>query len=61
MKIETQCSHVTPSDGNVFADLGFDPKEAKYLQEKSRIAINEELSINSSFTGIETNNMNQNT
>ena len=28
---------VTPSSGNVFADLGFDPEEAELLRFKSRL------------------------
>ena len=29
--IDLKSRHVTPADGNVFADLGFSPKEAKAL------------------------------
>lgn len=31
--VDLKSRHVTPSDGNVFADLGFSPKEAKSLLE----------------------------
>lgn len=32
MKIETKSMHITPVGGNVFADLGFEPKEAAELE-----------------------------
>lgn len=31
--------HVTPADGNVFADLGFPPEEAENLKVRSRLMI----------------------
>lgn len=31
--------HVTPADGNVFADLGFGPEEAENLLVRSRLMI----------------------
>jgi predicted XRE-type DNA-binding protein len=38
-------THVTPADGNVFADLGFAPKEAKKLLSESNRRISETLAI----------------
>jgi predicted XRE-type DNA-binding protein len=38
-------THVTVADGNVFADLGFSPKEAKKLLAESDQRINETLAI----------------
>jgi hypothetical protein len=35
MIIETGTSHITPADGNVFADLGFEPEEAARLLAES--------------------------
>jgi predicted XRE-type DNA-binding protein len=32
-------SHVTPADGNVFADLGFPPAEAENLKVRSSLMI----------------------
>ena len=43
MKIETQSAHVTPSDGNIFLDLGFTPEEAVLLKAKSDRIILEQL------------------
>jgi predicted XRE-type DNA-binding protein len=37
--------HITPADGNVFADLGFDPAEAAELQANSNRIISEKLAI----------------
>ena len=37
--------HITPVGGNVFADLGFDEREAKALQEQSRRVIMKKLAI----------------
>jgi predicted XRE-type DNA-binding protein len=36
---ESYLGHVTPADGNVFADLGFDPEEAENLHLRSRLMI----------------------
>ena len=41
--------HITPVGGNVFADLGFDPKEAATLQAASRRIISEKLAIKESL------------
>jgi hypothetical protein len=35
--------HITPADGNVFADLGFGKEEAKALQEQTRKVIAKKL------------------
>lgn len=45
MKSEDGVAHVTPADGNVFADLGFDEREARDLQARSRAIIEEKLAI----------------
>lgn len=36
MIIETKPTQTTPADGNVFADLGFEPEEAATLQAASK-------------------------
>lgn len=41
MIIETGTSHITPADGNVFADLGFEPEEAARLLAESEKKIAE--------------------
>ncbi len=41
----TDSMHVTPADGNVFADLGFPPKEAAALKVESDRIIMEKLAI----------------
>lgn len=35
MKVDTKLRHMTPADGNIFADLGFDPEEAAALKAES--------------------------
>lgn len=45
MSIETKSMHVTPVGGNVFADLGFEPREAAALQAESKRIISEKLII----------------
>jgi len=45
MNIKTESTHVTPVGGNVFADLGFEPKEAAALQAESQRIIREKLVI----------------
>lgn len=45
MNVDTKCSHITPSSGNVFADLGFEPAEADALQAESQRIISEKLAI----------------
>ena len=49
MTIETKSTHKTPAGGNVFADLGFEPKEAAALKAKSRKIISEKLAIKESL------------
>jgi predicted XRE-type DNA-binding protein len=49
MSIETKSSHITPVGGNVFADLGFEPKEAVALQAESKRIISEKLAIKESL------------
>lgn len=36
MVVDTKSMHVTAFDGNVFADLGFNPVEAEALQAQAR-------------------------
>jgi len=45
MKSENGVTHITPSDGNVFEDLGFDAVEAIALQHRSQKIINEKKAI----------------
>lgn len=45
MSIETKSMHITPADGNVFADLGFGPEEAASLQAASKQIIAEKVAI----------------
>lgn len=40
---EPVISHITPSDGNIFADLGFPPEEAARLLAESDARIDAEL------------------
>ena len=47
MNIDTASSHITPADGNVFADLGFEPEEAATLKAESQQRIAEKLAIKS--------------
>ena len=47
MNIDTDSSHITPADGNVFADLGFEPEEAATLKAESQQRIAEKLAIKS--------------
>lgn len=49
MSIETKSMHKTPSGGNVFADLGFAPKEAATLKAQSRAIISQKLAIKESM------------
>lgn len=44
-------AHVTPADGNVFADLGFPPEEAENLKIRSRL-MNELAEIISGMTQV---------
>ncbi len=45
MSIETKSMHITPVGGNIFADLGFEPKEAARLLAEADQAISEKLAI----------------
>ena len=49
MTIDVKSSHKTPSGGNVFADLGFEPKQAEALQRQSKRIISEKLAIKESL------------
>ena len=48
MKQHTNSGHITAAGKNVFADLGFSPKEAAALQAKSKRIISEKLPIKES-------------
>lgn len=45
MDIETKSMHITPVGGNIFADLGFEPKEAARMLAETDRAISEKLAI----------------
>lgn len=45
MSIVTQSMHITPADGNVFADLGFEPEEAAALKAESQRIIADTVAI----------------
>ena len=49
MSIETKSMHVTPVGGNIFADFGFEPKEAARLLAETDRAISEKLAIKESL------------
>ena len=49
MKRNSKLGHITPSGANIFADLGFEPKEAAKLLEESNKIISEKLSIKESL------------
>ncbi len=49
MKRNSKLGHITPSGANIFADLGFEPKEAAKLLEESDKIISEKLSIKESL------------
>ena len=42
-KVNTKITHITPTGGNVFTDLGFEPEEAVKLKIKSQLMM--ELSV----------------
>lgn len=62
--MRTKTEHVTPVGGNVFADLGFDPKEAAALKAEAarridvKLAAKEEL-MTSLITWIEEKDLKQ--
>lgn len=45
MKMGNGVTHITPADGNVFADLGFEADEAIALQKRSQEIIDEKMAI----------------
>lgn len=45
MSIETKSMHITAAGGNVFVDLGFEPREAAALQAESKRIFSEKLAI----------------
>lgn len=49
MTQDTRSTHITPAGGNVFADLGFSPKEAAALKANSNRVIAEKLAIKESL------------
>ncbi len=49
MSIETKTMHITPAGGNIFADLGFEPKEAARLLAEIDQVISEKLAIKESL------------
>jgi len=48
-KLKSDITHITPVGGNIFADLGFEPKEAAALKAESDRIISERLAINESL------------
>ncbi len=49
MNSESIITHVTPADGNIFADLGFEPEEAKRLLAQTDKIISEKRAIKESL------------
>jgi len=49
MNIDTKTTHITPVGGNVFADLGFEPDEAKALLIAADQVISEKMAIKESL------------
>ena len=47
-KVTSKISHTTPKNGNVFADLGFDPVEAANLKLRSEVMMAIEQWVNNS-------------
>lgn len=45
MRPESIISHITPVGGNIFADLGFSPKEAARLLSESGAVITQKLAL----------------
>lgn len=45
MEIDTKIRHTTPADGNIFADLGFEPEEAVRLKAHSDMIIQTKLAL----------------
>lgn len=64
MIADTKSRHITPADGNIFADLGFSPEEAATLKAESQRIISEKLAIKQGLIielthWIEANNLKQ--
>lgn len=64
MSVHTKSAHITPANGNVFTDLGFEPEEAAALKAESRRIISEKLAIKETLmtelaAWIATNNLKQ--
>jgi len=49
MKCNSKLRHITPVGANIFAELGFEPKEAAKLLEESNKIISEKLFIKESL------------
>ena len=49
MKRNSKLGHITPAGANIFAELGFEPKEAAKLLQESNKIISEKLSIKESL------------
>jgi len=49
MRRNSKLGHITPAGANIFAELGFEPKEAAKLLEESNKIISEKLSIKESL------------
>ena len=49
MKRNSKLGHITPVGANIFAELGFEPKEAAKLLEESNKIISEKLFIKESL------------
>ena len=50
MSSKSIITHITPVGGNIFADLGFEPKEAAALKAESDRIISEKLASKSAVT-----------
>lgn len=48
-RVPSKTEHITPADGNVFLDLGFEPEEAARMLAKSNKQIAEKLAIKESL------------
>lgn len=47
----TKTTHITPANGNIFLDLGFDPDEAAALKAESLHIIAEREAVGVAVTG----------
>lgn len=50
-KIDTESRHITPVGGNIFADLGFEPKQAAKLQAESKKEIAQTIAMKQKLMG----------